>query len=249
MLLGQYAFDRQTVKRLKDYVSGGGALVVNIEQVSDLFGEDFTGLARSWKKAEVKGTLRNRMNGAETKINESYDYEAVVMRSGRILWEDESGGVLAAINHYGKGNVITTMVNWMVPREDMGKGGGEWGLDRLVRGGEMPLVKLLMDQIVGEVLPVEVKGDIEFGVNKRTDGWLVYLINNKGVIKFTTTAEKLDFAATVKVEVNMRNLSVADVRELREEKDVAWDHGRNSFSINVGPGDIKIILIATKAQK
>ncbi len=164
VLLGKYDFDRKVVKRLKDYVSGGGTLVVNIEQMNAMFTEDFIGLARSGKKAEAKGTVRNRTNGAETKISEPYDYEVVTMRGGRMIWEDESGAPLAALNRYGKGNVVTTLVDWMVPRGNIGEAGDKgvpsaW-LQSLWKGRQMPFVKLLMDEIAGEVLPVSVKGDI-----------------------------------------------------------------------------------------
>jgi len=172
------------------------------------------------------------------------------MCGGRILWEDETGGALAAINRYGQGNVITTMIDWMVPREDLSKGGGEWGLDRLLRGDEMPFVKLLMDEIVSEVLPVGVKGDIEYGVNKRKDGWLVYLINNKGVTKWTDKPEILDDQATVKVAVNCGKIGkVEKVTELRSDKDIPYDQARRQFEIEVGPGDIKVILITAKTEK
>jgi hypothetical protein len=50
-------------------------------------------------------------------------------------------------------------------------------------------------------MPVKVEGDIQWGVNKTKDGWLVWLINNKGVVKFAGEPEELDpkAASTVKV--------------------------------------------------
>jgi len=253
VLLGPYAFDRKIVGRLKDYVAGGGTLVINSEQLNDLFRENFAGLLRSGKKAAVKGTVRNKLNGAEIKITEPYDYATVEMRGARILWEDESGGVLAAVNRYGKGHVLTTMVDWMVPhgnvREDGEKGEPSAWLQSLWKGREMPFVKLLMEAIVGEVLPVKIKGDIEYGVNKCKDGWLVYLINNKGVTKWTDKREILDDQAIAKVSLNCGKIGkVEKVTELRSDKDIPYDHGKRQFEIAVGPGNIKIILISTKAE-
>ncbi len=253
VLLGKYNFDRKSIDRLKDYVSAGGTLVINIEQVNELFGEKFVGLARSGKKAEVAGTISNKLNGAKIAINEPYDYESVEMRGARIIWEDASGAALAAVNRYGKGNVLTTMVDWMVPRGIEGKDGirGEpsgW-LNTLWGGRKMPFVEALMDSIVDEALPLSVKGDIEYGMNKRKDGWLVYLINNKGVTKFTRTADKLDAQATAKVTVACGKIGkVAKVTELRSDKEVAYDHAKRQFEVNVGPGDIQIMFIATEAE-
>ncbi len=69
---------------------------------------------------------------------------------------------MAAVNRYGNGNVLTTMVDWMVPRGIEGRDGirGEpsgW-LNTLWQGREMPFAKLLMDKIVDEVLSLAVEG-------------------------------------------------------------------------------------------
>ena len=78
---------------------------------------------------------------------------------------------------------------------------------------------------------------------KVPDGWWVYLINNKGVTKFTTTPETLDFAETAKVTVALRELKAAGVRELREGAPVVFDRDKNAFTLEVGPGDIRIVKI------
>lgn len=256
VLLGKYDFSPETVKRLKEYVSGGGTLIVNIEQLNELFSEDFTGLARGGTKAEVKGTVRNKLNGAEIKITEPYDYETTAMRGARMLWEDESGAALATVKHYGKGKVVTTTIDWMVPRGNISKNGDNrvpspWLLTLWKEGGrEMPFVKLLMDQVVDDVLPMDVKGDVEYGVNKRKDGWLVYLVNNKGVTKWTDTPETFDEQATAKVVVGCGKAgAVAKVTELRSGKDVPYDQAKKQFEAHVGPGDIKVFLITTKARQ
>ncbi len=244
ILLGKYAFDRQTVKRLEAYVSGGGTLVVNIEQVNNLFGEKFTGLARSGKNGEVRGVVRSRLSGCKMETSEPYDYAAVTLRGGRVLWEDESGAPLAAINRYGKGNVVTTMIDWMVPRAKLTEDDGKWGLNRLYRGDEMPFVKLLMTEIVDEVLPVKIEGDIEYGLNKTKTGWLVYLINNRGVTKWTDTREILDGQASAKVVIDCGKIGkISKVTELRSDKDVPHDAAKQQFEVNVGPGDIKVLSI------
>ncbi|MEN6549873.1 MAG: hypothetical protein ABFE07_27845, partial [Armatimonadia bacterium] len=115
----------------------------------------------------------------------------------------------------------------------------------VAKNTRMPLVELLMRQIVREVLPLEVRGDVEYGLNKVSDGWWVYLINNKGGTKYTTTPEELDPAATARVTVRMRALRASSVRELRQGTRIAVDAGRNAFTIDVGPGDVRVIHIVT----
>jgi len=110
----------------------------------------------------------------------------------------------------------------------------------------MPLVEMLMRQIINEALPIDVRGDIEYGLNKVADGWWVYLINNKGVTKYATTPEEVSSAEMANVTVNMRALQVAGVSELRVNAPITLEQGKNAFSIQVGPGDICIVKITTK---
>lgn len=104
-----------------------------------------------------------------------------------------------------------------------------------------------MRQIVREVLPVELQGDIQYGLNRVSDGWWVYLINNKGVTKFTRTPQKLDPAATAKVTISLRELVVTNVRELLENRGLDIDRAQGTVSLDVGPGDLRIVKI-TVAQ-
>ena len=63
-------------------------------------------------------------------------------------------------------------------------------------------------------------GDIHFGVNRTERGWLVWMFNNKGVVKFVDEPERLDESMTAAVTVRCRGL----------EKSVA-----------VGPGGIAYV--------
>ncbi|MBO5750787.1 MAG: hypothetical protein J6R80_00090 [Kiritimatiellae bacterium] len=62
------------------------------------------------------------------------------------------------------------------------------------------LEKLLL-AIRDETMPFSVEGDIQWGGNKTEKGFLVYLINNKGVIKFSDEKEEYNLAKTALVKV------------------------------------------------
>ena len=80
--------------------------------------------------------------------------------------------------------------------------------------GEMPcpVIRDIYQKAQDELMPVTVEGDIQWGVNKviskkekgKSDGWLVWLINNKGVTKFAGEEERLDPAAAAKVTVTLK---------------------------------------------
>jgi hypothetical protein len=98
---------------------------------------------------------------------------------------------------------------------------------------------------VNEVLPLEVKGDIEYGLNKLSDGWLLYLINNKGVTKFTNKVQVLDVTKTANVEVSLRNIKASEITELREQRTVPKNHKSNSITVAVPPGEIRVVKLKT----
>jgi hypothetical protein len=236
ILLGKLDVDAPLAARLMEYVRQGGTLLVNSRQANDSLPAEFLGARRTRKIAAVEGPVASRAGSEAVTLTEPYDYEQIELSGAEPLWSDAKGGILASVNRVGRGRVLLTTVDFMVPRK----------LASLVgTTAKMPLVELLMRQIVKEVLPVEVEGDIEYGLNKVSDGWWVYLINNNGVTKYTNTPEELDVAQTAKVTINLRAIEISGVRELRSEKEMVVGQGKNTLAIEVGPGDIRIVKIVT----
>ena len=66
-----------------------------------------------------------------------------------------------------------------------------------------------------ETMPVSVDGDIQWGVNKTEKGWLVYLINNTGVIKFSDEPEEYDLSKTARVTVRRKATGETRTAEIR----------------------------------
>lgn len=234
ILLGQFDLDAPLAERLREYVRQGGTLVINSRQAGDHMPAEFLGVKRSGKTAAVEGPVTCRTSGDSAALPEPYDFEPVEPCGAEPLWNDAQGRVLATVNRVGRGRVVLTTVDFMVPRKRK---------SLMATVVEMPLVQLLMRQVVNEVLPVKVQGDVQYGLNRVSDGWWVYLINNKGVTKYTNTPEELDPAATAKVTVDLRAIRAAGLRELRAEKDLVLEQGKNTFTIEVGPGDVRIVKI------
>ncbi len=65
-------------------------------------------------------------------------------------------------------------------------------------------LRALLREIRDETMPFSVEGDVQWGVNKTRRGWLVHLVNNKGVIKFCDEPEEYDLSKTVKVTVTCK---------------------------------------------
>ncbi len=242
IMLGGFNIDQALAKRLKEYVKKGGTLVLNTRQVNDNLPEDFIGARRTGKMCVTEGKI-NVVGGSDAiTLPEPYDYEMLELKGAEPLWRDSKDGILASAHEYGRGRVVLTAVDYMVPRKSFCDNNDD-GYIQAMKSREHPLVQILMRQIVKDVLPVEVKGDIEYGLNKVSDGWWVYLINNKGVTKFTRTPEKVDDSETANVTIDMRSLAVAKVQELRAGDELDWDRAKNTVTVNVAPGDIKVVKI------
>ena len=246
IVLGAVTIDAPLARRLMEYVREGGTLVVNIRHASEHLPAEFLGAKRLGQSRGVAGPVAAAWGGGSVALAEPYDFEPLELHGAEPLWTDAQGGILASVHRQGRGRVVLTAIDGMLPRAVVGKGGSHNFWSELLKGKRLPLVENLMRQIVNEVLPVEVRGDIEYGLNMTSDGWWVYLINNKGVTKFTQTPEELDPSATAPVTIDLRALRVVASRELREDKDIAVLPGTNSLAIEVGPGDIRIVKITTR---
>ena len=231
IMLGRYAKNKALADRLMEYVKEGGTLLININQLNEFFPESFTGVEKTNAIQPVKGEAISLIDNTKISLSEEYELEKINLKGAKPVLVDSGKNALACVNNYGKGRVIVTTVDYLVPKKDF------------VHGKDYPLPAYFLRQIVKDVLPLEVKGDIEYGLNKLDDGWLLYLINNKGVTKFVDKIQSVDPSKTAKVEVNLKDLKVTAVTELRSEKTVPHDEKSNSFKIEVPPGEIRIVKI------
>lgn len=239
IMLGKFDIDAPLADRLMEYVRQGGTLVINSQQVNDRLSAEFLGVKRTGKSVAAEGKVQNMFGDGSVTLHEPYDYEQVTLAGAKRMWSDSKGGTLASLNEYGRGRVVLTTADYMVPSKKTSVAGTT---------KKRSLVDLLMRQVVTEVLPIEFEGDVEYGMCKVSDGWWMYLINNKGVAKFTKTPESLNMTKTAKVTVNLRDLAVAGMRELRDDKEIAKEQGKNAFVIEVGPGDIRVVKITLDRQ-
>jgi hypothetical protein len=236
ILLGKHNIDAPLAERLMEYVRQGGTLIVNARQVTRHLPAEFLGAKPTGKTLALVGDIRNVLDNNAVALAEPYDYEPMELCGAEPMWTDGKDGILASVHEYGRGRVLLTAVDYLMPRKPATFTGTTTTL---------PLVELLLRQIVAEVLPVEVQGDVEYGLSGVPGGWWLYLINNRGVTKFTKTPDELDPAETVRVTVDMRALPVAKVRELLTDKDIAMTPGRNALTIEIGPGNIRVVHITT----
>jgi len=194
-----------------------------------------------------------------------------VPRAGtRVLYRDENGAVVAWTCGRGKGRVVTTAVRRSLPdalNAPVKFGSPAFNAARLslLNGSvELTLLRELLTTVQGETIPVKVDGDIQWGVNivvgescsgrKDEDGhsptptqnsnsksYLVWLVNNKGVVKFIGEPQELDPKKAATVALSMRNVKDPSAYVFRDA-----DTGSeiDPKAVTVGPGDVRFITVS-----
>lgn len=221
ILAGNVKVTSAMTQILAEYVKKGGTLILNVKQLDEVFPSKFAGLKRTSQNVNLSDWP-------------DYTAERVVLCGAEVLTASEKKIPLLTLNHYGKGNVIVSCVDSWVPRLTAES------VSHTRRGLlQFPFIQDVLKRLTEETIPFRVEGDIQFGINKTKGGWLIYLINNKGVTKMADTPEKTDPKAAAKIVVRWNNLPVNNVRELLTCETVPVNG--NSTAVTVPPGEIRIL--------
>ena len=164
--------------------------------------------------------------------------------SAKPFLRDENGGVVAFCNEKGRGRVITVAAPRMLPAEWLDAGRGEYKarLGGIISGAkQFSLVRFLLERVQAGTMPIAVDGNIQWGVNKTSDGWLVWLMNADGVEKFIGERQKIDISRTSVVNVRMKSGAPANVTDARTGLGVPTVGG--AFQVNVMPGEWRIFKV------
>ena len=213
-------------KVLEEYVRKGGTLVVNIDKARTLLPallgfrpSNVTHLAEMWSPADGApqsatpfGVVGVELAGAE-----------VLAKAG--------DRPLVTRHKVGDGAVIVTLVPKML------------GLDERAH----PALPYLMNGLTAGLLPIEVQlpdgrrpsGEVMYQVNKTADGYVVLLMNNRGVDKTQHGIARVDRRQVVEVVV-MAAAPVKAARELTGPRELPLVNG-TEVRVTVHPGDVQVI--------
>lgn len=225
MLIGDDYKNPEMSKILVDYVKNGGTLVINVKQLNKFFPKDFTGLTFNGDYFH-----KGRFTVSKAKLT-----------TAKVIRKNEEGDILLTENRYGKGRVITSLLHYMTPWDPSAHISAFYNS---IFGERIPYHKeidVLLTKLSKELMPIRVKGDIQYGLSKTKKGWWLYLINNKGVIKFADKMARYDKSKTASVTVDFDRLKVKTVKDLRKGKIVPVKN--RSFTVKVAPGDVTILSL------
>jgi hypothetical protein len=220
---GRIAWTPAWTARLSDYVRKGGTVVLNVAQAKglppDLLGATLTGAT-----AEAASAIC-AMPGEGNAVLESqtFRYERLQPRGATVLMATPSGDALVTSNAVGKGRLILSAVP-----DNLGVD------DRLV-----PAAAHLLAHLCSDATPVRVRGDVEWMVNKTERGWVVTLLNNRGVTKLQQGLATVDRAETVEAKLGLSGGGVASAREWTSDADLPIASG--TVTVRIYPGDVKVV--------
>ncbi|MBQ9338246.1 MAG: hypothetical protein IJS14_13220 [Lentisphaeria bacterium] len=225
ILSGGYEKHPAMAEALREYVRNGGTLVLNTVQLNN-FDPAFTGVKLTGKTVKDDG----------------YVLDKVELAGAKVLSALPDGTPVFTAFDQGKGRVIVATPRWLVPDFEDGSEESKKVLGQTASGiRQFKYTRELLDKILEEVLPIEVSGDVLYGLNKTKDGWLIYMINNKGINKYTDTPAEFDSKQTSKVTVNLKAIQAGKAHDLCSGEDFPISGGK--FTASVAPGRYRILKL------
>jgi hypothetical protein len=215
---------------IEEYVRKGGTLVLNIEAAkalpSKLLGAkptDKMSVAEEWSS-----------DGQETRATTPYQLMGVELEGAEAIAWGTSKTPLITRHKVGAGSIILTLVPHMIGQDERAH----------------PALPWLMNGLTENLLPVEVrlsngerpKGEIMYQLNKTKDGYVVMLVNNRGVDKTQNGIARVDRRAFVDVVLRTK-LSVKSAKEYTQPRDLTPQaaNGVTEVALRVHPGDVQVV--------
>ena len=231
---------RALAKPLEEYVKAGGTLVVTSHPApkaeKQLLPDAMHGFAVSNTYSTFEGWTPA---GGDTRAATPFQVERGILTTGEVLAWAAKDVPLLVRNKVGDGAVITILV----PRG--------LGLDERAH----PVLPYLMNGLTADLLPVRVEmpdgkrpaGEIQYQVNRTKDGYVVLLMNNRGVDKTQHGVARVDRRQFVDVVVRTA-LPVKAAKEWTGPRDLALaaDAKGTTVTVRVHPGDVQVIGLVTK---
>jgi hypothetical protein len=230
---GRIEWTSAWAQKLSDYARKGGTVILNAAQVKGLPAQ-LLGLRLRNETAEANSARCLLMPEDNADLSgQMFRYEKVETLAGaRVLMETLSGDPLVTVNTIGQGRIIFCALPDLL------------GLDERIA----PFSAHLVAHLSAGATPVRVQGDVEYLINRKADGWVVTLFNNRGVLKPQQGMAQVDRSACVSVSLSLQGRSIAQAREWTNEKqlEVANSNGQQSVQLSLAPGGIGIVELTER---
>jgi len=227
---GEVSLSVEWGKALRAQVQAGGTLVVCADQ--------FQGPGVKELDLPAMGVLHEASGftwnfGSTLVPSNTFRYCALtVTNNDRVLATVSDGTPLCVARRMGKGQIIVV--------------GAPLGLG--IDERPIPLLGLLLRHLTQRLMPVQVSGDVEWTANRLEDGgWLIALLNNRGVIKPQHGILPVDHTEAQKVTLHSA-FRVDKSKEWMTKEGLSWTLNGSGATLilTVPAGGVRLVEIHSK---
>jgi hypothetical protein len=227
---GHIDWSPQWIQRLRDYVKGGGIIVINASQIKGL-PADLIGVHLSTEFAETDSA--RCLSGGEDPQDlhgQMFRYQRIEARGAKVLIQTPEGDPLVTVNKIGKGSVVFC------------------GLPDLLGEDERitPFAAHMLADVFVDATPIKVEGDVEYLINRNDTGWVVTLFNNDGVFKPQQGLAQVDRSAVKTVTISLAAQQIQSANEWISDKslEIKKQDGREKVSLTIAPGAVAVVELS-----
>ena len=211
-------------RSLGEYVRNGGSVVLNAAQVKNVpeavIGVRFT-------NATAEADTARCSDGADLG-GQVFRYDKVELKGATTFIAAANGDPLVTVNKVGKGMVVFVALPDLL------------GVDERVT----PFAAHMLAHVFADATPVQVRGDVEYLINRSDNGWVVTLLNNNGVYKTQQGMAQVDRNAYVDVSLSLRGEKILSANEWTS--DTALKFEANNLAVRLAPGGVAVVELRTK---
>jgi len=162
-----------------------------------------------------------------------FRYEKLELKGAIALITSESDDPLVTINRVGKGTVVFSALPDLL------------GEDERIT----PFAAHMLAHVFAGATPIKVAGDVEYLINRNSDGWVITLINNNGVYKPQQGMAQVDRSAVVTSTIALPSQQIKNAVDWISEKsiDVRNQNGGSLIRISIPPGGVSIVELKTQS--
>lgn len=224
---GDVPLSEEWGKGLSDYVEVGGVLVA--------CAETFSGAGAAMLKLPAGGAGGEAAevvwkSSGERLPSNVFQFGAIDAGNGEILAATADGKPLAVAFKRGRGKVIYVSI-------PMGLG---------INNRPVPVLSVLMRDLAAGLVPVAVEGDVEKVFNRLEDGgWLITLLNNRGVNKPQHGILPTDYREKREVKLHVP-FEVKSSEEWMAGDEMVWkkgDGGGAEATVVVPAGVMRMVVV------
>lgn len=230
---GRIEWSRAWADRLANYVTRGGVVLVNAAQAQGL-PQELLGVRLRGQTAESDAARCHAPGDSTTDLRgQVFRYQRIetLGPETKVLITTEDGDPLVTIKETGRGRLVFCALPDLL------------GEDERIT----PFAAHMLAHLFANASPVRVEGDVEYLVNRNSTGWVVTVINNRGVYKPQQGLAAVDRREAVNVRLSVDG-TVESAREWTGDTrlEVARAGAASRVELRLAAGGVAVVELRSR---